>query len=78
MTSGKVELQETIPHFTRSQPASMHPNRQSTVLCSNNESVATVITLALQLVRHGMAAFPPRELGAALDQLRYDHPALQL
>lgn len=40
--------------------------------------VLSVITLALQLVRHGMAAFPPRELGAALERLRYDHPALQL
>jgi hypothetical protein len=29
-------------------------------------------------VRHGMAAFPPREFGAALERLRYDHPALQL
>lgn len=40
--------------------------------------VFSVITLALQLVQHGMAAFPPRELGAALERLRYDHPALQL
>lgn len=40
--------------------------------------VLSVITLALQLVRQGMAAFPPRELGAALERLRYDHPALQL
>ena len=40
--------------------------------------VLSVINLALQLVRHGMAAFPPRELGAALERLRYDHPALQL
>lgn len=40
--------------------------------------VISVITLALQLVQHGMAAFPPRELGAALERLRYDHPALQL
>jgi len=40
--------------------------------------VLSVITLALQLVQHGMAAFPPRELGAALEHLRYDHPALQL
>lgn len=39
--------------------------------------VLSVITLALQLVQHGMAAFPPRELGAALKRLRYDHPALQ-
>ena len=38
----------------------------------------SVITLALHLVRHEMAAFPPRELGAALERLRYDHPALQL
>lgn len=40
--------------------------------------VLSVISLALQLVQHGMAAFPPRELGAALERLRYDHPALQL
>jgi len=40
--------------------------------------VLSVITLALQLVQHGMAAFPPRELGAVLERLRYDHPALQL
>lgn len=40
--------------------------------------VLSVITLALQLVRHRMAAFPPHELGAALERLRYDHPALQL
>lgn len=40
--------------------------------------VLSVISLALQLVKHGMAAFPPREFGAALERLRYDHPALQL
>ena len=40
--------------------------------------VLSVISLALQLVQHGMAAFPPRELGAALKRLRYDHPALQI
>ena len=40
--------------------------------------VLSVITLALQLVQHGMAAFPPRELCAAFERLRYDHPALQL
>jgi hypothetical protein len=40
--------------------------------------VLSVISLALQLVHHGMAAFPPRELNAALKRLRYDHPALQL
>ena len=40
--------------------------------------VISVITLALQLVQRGMAAFPPRELDAALKRLRYDHPALQL
>lgn len=40
--------------------------------------VLSVISLALQLVQHGMAAFPPRELNAALERLRYDHPALQL
>ena len=40
--------------------------------------VLSVITLALQLVQHGMEAFPLRELGVALKRLRYDHPALQL
>jgi hypothetical protein len=40
--------------------------------------VISVINLALQLVRHGMAAFPPREFNAVLVRLRYDHPALQL
>lgn len=40
--------------------------------------VLSVISLALQLVQHGMAAFPPRELREALVRLRYDHPALQL
>ncbi len=40
--------------------------------------VLSVITLALQLVQHGMAAFPPHELNTALERLRYDHPALQL
>ncbi|MGC2047636.1 MAG: IS4 family transposase [Gallionella sp.] len=40
--------------------------------------VLSVITPALQLVQHGMAAFPPREFGVALEHLRYDHPALQL
>ena len=40
--------------------------------------VLSVITLALQLVQHGMAAFPPREFRKALERLRYDHPALQL
>ncbi len=40
--------------------------------------VLSVITLALQLVQHGMAAFPPREFHKALVSLRYDHPALQL
>lgn len=40
--------------------------------------VLSVISLALQLVQHGMAAFPPRELRDALERLRYDHPALQL
>lgn len=40
--------------------------------------VLSAITLALQLVQHGMAAFPPREFREALDRLRYDHPALQL
>ena len=39
--------------------------------------VLSVITLALQLVQRGMAAFPPRELGAAFERLRHDHPALQ-
>jgi len=40
--------------------------------------VLSVISLALQLVQHGMAAFPPRELKEALGRLRYDHPTLQL
>lgn len=40
--------------------------------------VLSVISLALQLVRRGMAAFPPREFRVALDRLRYDHPALQI
>lgn len=40
--------------------------------------VLSVISLALQLVLHGMAAFPPREFKEALERLRYDHPALQL
>jgi hypothetical protein len=40
--------------------------------------VLSVISLALQHVQHGMAAFPPREFHKALDNLRYDHPALQL
>jgi hypothetical protein len=40
--------------------------------------VLSVISLALQLVQHGMAAFPPREFREALERLRYDHPALQL
>jgi len=37
----------------------------------------SVISLALQLARHG-AAFPPSALDAVLARLRYDHPALQL
>ena len=40
--------------------------------------VLSVITLALLLVKHGMAAFPPQEFGVALKRLRYDHPALLL
>jgi len=40
--------------------------------------VLSVISLALQLVQHGMAAFPPREFREALKFLRYDHPVLQL
>ena len=40
--------------------------------------VLSVISLALQLVQHGMAAFPPREFRKALENLRYDHPVLQL
>jgi hypothetical protein len=43
-----------------------------------SRSVLSVINLALQLVQHGLAAFPPRELRDALVRLRYDHPALQL
>ncbi|MGA8146812.1 MAG: transposase [Gallionellaceae bacterium] len=40
--------------------------------------VLSVITLALQLVQHGMAAFQPREFREAMERLHYDHPALQL
>ena len=40
--------------------------------------VLSVISLALQLVQHGMAAFPPREFREALESLRYDHPVLLL
>jgi hypothetical protein len=40
--------------------------------------VISVISLALQLVQHGMAAFPPREFREALESLRRDHPVLQL
>jgi hypothetical protein len=40
--------------------------------------VISVISLALQLVQHGMAAFPPREFREALEILRRDHPVLQL
>ncbi|MGA8148209.1 MAG: hypothetical protein WB870_11630 [Gallionellaceae bacterium] len=40
--------------------------------------VLSVISLALQLVRHGMSEFPSREFREALERLRYDHPALQL
>jgi hypothetical protein len=40
--------------------------------------VLFVISLALQLVQHGMAAFTPRELREALESLRYDYPVLQL
>ncbi len=36
--------------------------------------VISVISLALQLVQHGMAAFPPWEFRDALERLRYDHP----
>jgi hypothetical protein len=40
--------------------------------------VLSVISLALQLIRHGLTAFPPRELNTALARLRYEHPVLQL
>jgi hypothetical protein len=40
--------------------------------------VLSAITLALQLVRHGLAAFPPRALDAALERLRRNHPVLQI
>lgn len=40
--------------------------------------VLSVITLALQLVQHDMAAFPPCEFSVTLERLHYDHPALQL
>jgi hypothetical protein len=35
--------------------------------------VLSVISLALQLVQNGMAAFPPRVFGVALERLHYDH-----
>jgi hypothetical protein len=44
----------------------------------HSRPVLSVISLALQLVQHGMAAFPPREFREVLERLRYDHPALQL
>jgi hypothetical protein len=40
--------------------------------------VLSVISLALQLVQHGLAAFLPREYRDVLARLRYDHPALRL
>ncbi|RFC31994.1 MAG: hypothetical protein DID92_2727743781 [Candidatus Nitrotoga sp. SPKER] len=40
--------------------------------------VLSVISLALQLVQHGMAAFQPQEFRDALARLRYEHHALQL
>ncbi|MHB9118938.1 MAG: IS4 family transposase [Burkholderiales bacterium] len=40
--------------------------------------VLSVITLALQLIQRGLAAFPPRELMAALGRLRYNHPVLEI
>jgi len=40
--------------------------------------VLSVISLALQLVRKGMATFPQHDLNAALHRLRYCHPALQI
>mgnify|MGYP001584143063 CR=1 FL=1 len=40
--------------------------------------VLSVVTLALLLVRKGLAGFPREELNAALQRLRYDHPALQI
>lgn len=40
--------------------------------------VLSAINLALQLVRHGMAAFPPRVFSEALERLRHAHPVLQL
>jgi Transposase DDE domain len=40
--------------------------------------VLSVISFALQLVQHGMAAFPLGEFREAFERLRYDHPALQL
>jgi hypothetical protein len=44
----------------------------------HSRPVLSVISLALQLVQHGMAAFPPREFREVLERLRYAHPALQL
>jgi hypothetical protein len=40
--------------------------------------VLSTITLALLLVRKGLANFSHGELNAALRRLRYDHPALQI
>ena len=40
--------------------------------------VLSVISLGLQLVRKNLATFPRHELKAALERLRYHHPALQV
>ncbi len=70
------------PHKTVDSPLILGKVKQMEFKFQSNtrhsRPVLSVITLALQLVQHGMTAFPPRELDAALERLRYDHPVLQL
>jgi len=40
--------------------------------------VLSVIALALQLVQHGYGGIPAKKFRKALENLRYDHPVLQL
>jgi len=40
--------------------------------------VLSTITLALQLIQHGLAAFPLREFVGALERLRSNHPVLEI
>lgn len=40
--------------------------------------VLSTITVGLQLVQRGLAAFPYQEFAAALRRLRYHHPALHI